>query len=47
MAMHSSILAYRIPQTEEPSELQVMGLHRVRHVEQLTLSLLCLMEDKT
>ena len=47
MAMHSSILAYRIPRTEEPSELQVMGLHRVRHVEQLTLSLLCLMEDKT
>ena len=47
MAMHSSSLAWRIPWTEEPSGLQVMGSQRVRHVEQLTLSLLCLMEDKT
>ena len=28
---HSSILAWRIPWTEEPSDLQSMGLQRVRH----------------
>ena len=31
MAIHSSILAWRIPWTEKPSGLQLMGLHRVRH----------------
>ena len=31
MAMHSNILAWRIPGTEEPSGLQSMGLHRVGH----------------
>jgi len=31
MASHSSILAWRIPWTEEPGGLQPMGLHRVRH----------------
>ena len=31
MTMHSSILAWRIPWTEEPGGLQSMGLHRVRH----------------
>ena len=31
MATHSSILAYRIPWTEEPGRLQSMGLQRVRH----------------
>ena len=31
MATHSSILAWRIPWTEEPSGLQSMGLQRVRH----------------
>ena len=31
MATHSSILACRIPWTEEPSRLQSMGLQRVRH----------------
>ena len=31
MATHSSILAWRIPWTEEPGKLQSMGLHRVRH----------------
>ena len=31
MATHSSILAWRIPQTEEPGGLQSMGLQRVRH----------------
>ena len=28
---HSSILAWRIPKTEEPGELQSMRLQRVRH----------------
>ena len=31
MATHSSILAWKIPWTEEPSSLQSMGLQRVRH----------------
>ena len=31
MATHSSILAWRIPQTEEPGRLQSMGLQRVGH----------------
>ena len=31
MATHSSILAWRIPWTEEPGELQSMGSQRVRH----------------
>ena len=31
MANHSSILAWRIPWTEEPGELESMGLQRVRH----------------
>ena len=31
MATHSSILAWRIPGTEEPSGLPSMGSHRVRH----------------
>ena len=31
MATHSSILAWRIPRTEEPSGLQSMGSRRVRH----------------
>ena len=30
MATHSSILAWRIQQTEEPGELQFMGWQRVR-----------------
>ena len=30
MATHSSILAWRIPRTEEPGGLQCMGLQRVR-----------------
>ena len=29
MSTHSSILAWRIPWTEEPSRLQSMGLHKV------------------
>ena len=31
MATHSSILAWRIPQTEEPDRLQSMGSQRVGH----------------
>ena len=31
MATHSSILAWRIPGTEEPSGLPSVGSHRVRH----------------
>ena len=31
MAICSSILAWRIPQTEEPGGLQSMGSQRVRH----------------
>ena len=30
MAIHSSILPWRIPWTEEPSGLQAIGLQRVR-----------------
>ena len=31
MATHSSVLAWRIPRTEEPGELPSLGSHRVRH----------------
>ena len=31
MATHSSILAWRIPWTEEPGGLQSMGLQRLGH----------------
>ena len=31
MAIHSSVLAWRIPGTGEPGELPSMGLHRVGH----------------
>ena len=31
MATHSSILAWRIPWTEEPGRLQSIGLQRVEH----------------
>ena len=31
MATHSSILAWEIPWTEKPGELQSMALQRVRH----------------
>ena len=31
IATHSSILAWRIPETEEPGGLLSMGSHRVRH----------------
>ena len=31
MATHSSVLAWRIPWTEEPGRIQCMGLQRVGH----------------
>jgi len=31
MATHSSILAWKIPWTEEPGRLQSMELQRIRH----------------
>ena len=31
LATHSSVLAWRIPGTEEPSGLPSMGSHRVGH----------------
>ena len=31
MAIHSSILAWRIPWIEEPDRLQCMVLQRIRH----------------
>ena len=39
MVIHSNILAWRIPWTEEPRGLQAMGSQRVGHDERLTLSL--------
>ena len=35
MATHSSILAWKIPWTEEPGELQSMGLKRVGTTEHI------------
>ena len=39
MAIHSSILAWRIPWTEEPGRLLFMGSQELDMTEQLTLSL--------
>ena len=41
MAPHSSTLAWKIPWTEEPGRLQSMGLLRVRHDWETSLSLSC------
>ena len=38
MATHSSILAWRIPWTEEPGGLQSMGLQESDMTERLTLT---------
>ena len=38
MVTHSSILAWRIPWTEEPGGLQSMRSQRVNRTEQLTLA---------
>ena len=37
MATHSSILAWRIPRTEEPGRLESIGLQRVEHDKQLSI----------
>ena len=37
IATHTSILAWRIPWTEEPGRLQPMGLQRVIHDRRLML----------
>ena len=37
MVTHSSILAWRIPWTEEPGRLQSTGSQRVGHTERLSL----------
>ena len=39
MATHSSILAWKIPRTEEPGRLQSMGSQKLETTEQLTFSL--------
>ena len=36
-AIHSGILAWRIPRTEEPGGLQSMVLQRVRHDQKTTV----------
>ena len=49
MATHASILAWRIPQTEEPGGLQSMGSQRVGHnwAAKHTNSLQCLSENNS
>ena len=44
METHSSILAWRIPWTEEPGGLQCMGSQRVGH-ERATNTFTSLLED--
>ena len=39
MAIHSSVLAWKTPWTEEPGRLQSMWSQKVRQNEQLTFSL--------
>jgi len=39
MAIHSSILAWRIPWAEEPGKLQSMGCKELDKTEQITLLL--------
>ena len=39
MATHSCTLAWKIPWTEKPGRLQSMGLQRVRHDGEISLSL--------
>ena len=43
MALHSSILAWKIPWMEEPGRLQSMGSRRVRHAWVTSLSLFTFM----
>ena len=46
MAIHSSIFAWKIPQTEESGGLQFLGLERVGHNWAHTHSKLCTDLDK-
>ena len=46
MATHSSILAWRIPWTEEPGGLQTMDHKELDTTEQITVSLFHRTEDK-
>ena len=39
LATHSSVLAWKIPRTEDPGGLQSTGLQRVDRTKRLTLSL--------
>ena len=45
MATHFSILAWRIPQAEEPGRLQSMGLQESDTTERLTFSLFINVDD--
>ena len=47
MATHSSILAWKIPWTEEPGRLQSMGSHSQTRLKQLTSSSSWLIECST
>ena len=47
MATHSSILAWKIPWTEEPGRLQSMGSLRVGHDRATSLSLFTFMHWKS
>ena len=44
MATHSSVLAWRLPGTEEPSGLPSMGSHRVRHDWSDLAAAVCVLE---
>ena len=44
MATHSSILAWKIPWTEEPSELQSMGSPRVGHNWEPSMHSVCILD---
>ena len=46
MATHSSILAWRIPWTEEPAGLQSMGSRRVDTTDGLSTAQYCLGSSK-
>ena len=46
MATHSSTLAWEIPWMEEPGKLQSMGLRRIRHDWETSLSLFTFMNWK-
>ena len=42
MATHSSILAWKIPWTEEPGRLQSMGSQRVRRLSDFAFTFFCI-----